>query len=73
VLARYSVFGVGWTALAALFAVGMSLRYKGVLDGLFASWIVWTVMATIWVALFIPVLIVFVKPLKQRFRGAAEG
>jgi hypothetical protein len=29
-------------------------------------------MATVWVALFIPVLIVLVKPLIERFRGSAE-
>jgi putative peptide zinc metalloprotease protein len=72
VLARYSLWGLVWTSLAALFAVGMSLRYKAVLDALVAPWIVWTVMATVWVALFIPVLIVLVKPLKERFRPAAE-
>lgn len=73
VLARYSLWGLAWTSLAALFAVGMSLRYKTVLDDLFAPWIVWTVMATVWVGLFIPVLIVLVKPLKERFRPAAEA
>jgi putative peptide zinc metalloprotease protein len=73
VLARYSVWGLAWTCLASVFAVGMSLRYKSVLDALAAPWIVWTVMATVWVALFIPVLIVLVKPLKERLRGGAEA
>jgi putative peptide zinc metalloprotease protein len=73
VLARYSVWGLAWTSLASVFAVGMSLRYKAVLDALAAPWIVWTVMATVWVALFVPVLIVLVKPLKERFSGAAEA
>jgi putative peptide zinc metalloprotease protein len=73
VLARYSLWGLVWTTLASLFAVGMSLRYKAVLDGLTESWIVWTVMATVWVGLFIPVLIVLVKPLKERLRPAAEA
>jgi putative peptide zinc metalloprotease protein len=73
VLARYSVWGLAWTSLASVFAVGMSLRYKAVLDALAAPWIVWTVMATVWVGLFIPVLIVLVKPLKERFRPAAEA
>jgi putative peptide zinc metalloprotease protein len=70
VLARYSVFGLGWSTVAGLFAVGMSLRYKAILDGLAPTWIVWTVMATIWVGLFIPVLIVVAKPLTDRARGA---
>jgi hypothetical protein len=72
VLARYSLWGLVWTSLASLFAVAMTLRYKSVLDGLTADWIVWTVMATIWVGLFIPVLIVLAKPLAERFRGGAE-
>jgi putative peptide zinc metalloprotease protein len=69
VLARYSVFGLGWSVVAALFAVGMSLRYKAVLSSIAPGWIVWTVMATVWVALFIPVLVVVVKPLLERVRG----
>jgi putative peptide zinc metalloprotease protein len=72
VLARYSLWGLVWTSLASLFAVGMTLRYKSVLDALADPWIVWTVMATVWVVLFIPVIIILVKPLKERFRGAAE-
>ena len=28
VLARYSLFGLGWSVLAACFAIGMSLRYE---------------------------------------------
>jgi putative peptide zinc metalloprotease protein len=70
VLARYSLFGLGWSFMAAFFAIGMSLRYKSILDSLAPAWIVWTVMATIWVALFIPVLVVTVKPLLERVRGA---
>jgi hypothetical protein len=74
VLARYSLWGLAWTCLASLFAVGMSLRYKPVLDALdFPGWIVWTVMATVWVVLFIPVLIVIVKPLKERFIDRGHG
>jgi hypothetical protein len=72
VLARYSVWGLVWTACASLFAVGMSLRYKSVLDSLTAPWIVWAVMATVWVVLFIPVVIVVLKPLKQRLAEDEE-
>ena len=73
VLARYSLFGLGWSVVAAVFAIGMSLRYKGFLDALAPSWIVWTVMATVWVALFVPVLVVVVKPLLERARGGATA
>jgi len=71
VLARYSVFGLGWSVLAAVFAIALSLRYKSVLDALAPSWIVWTVMATVWLALFIPVLVVIARPLLERARGEA--
>jgi FHA domain len=73
VLARYSLFGLAWSVVAAVFAIGMSLRYKGVLDALAPSWIVWTVMATVWLALFVPVLVVVVKPLLERARGGATA
>jgi Zn-dependent protease len=70
VLARYSVFGVVWSVLAAGFAIAMSLHYKVVLERYApAEWIVWTVMATVWVAVFVPVLVVVGRPLVQRLRG----
>jgi putative peptide zinc metalloprotease protein len=70
VLARYSLFGLGWSVLAALFAIGMSLHYRAVLEAVApAEWIVWVVMATVWIAVFVPVLVVIGKPLAERFRG----
>jgi putative peptide zinc metalloprotease protein len=70
VLARYSLFGLGWSVLAALFAIAMTLHYRAVLEAVApADWIVWVVMATVWVAVFVPVLVVIGRPLGQRFRG----
>ena len=70
VLARYSLFGLGWSVLAALFAIGMTLHYRAVLEAVApAEWIVWVVMATVWVAVFVPVLVVIGRPLLERFRG----
>jgi putative peptide zinc metalloprotease protein len=70
VLARYSLFGLGWSVLAALFAIAMTLHYRAVLKAVApADWIVWVVMATVWVAVFVPVLVVIGRPLGQRFRG----
>ncbi|MGH2948771.1 MAG: FHA domain-containing protein [Solirubrobacteraceae bacterium] len=69
VLARYSLFGLLWSVLAALFVIGITWRYRSVLEALAPSWIVWTVMATVWVAVFIPVVIVVGKPLVERVRG----
>ena len=33
------------------------------------SYVVWTVLGTLWVALFIPVFVVLGKPLVERFQG----
>jgi pSer/pThr/pTyr-binding forkhead associated (FHA) protein len=69
VLARYSLYGLLWSVLAALFVIGITLRYRTVLESVAPSWIVWTVMATVWVAVFIPVVIVVGRPLVARLRG----
>jgi putative peptide zinc metalloprotease protein len=70
VLARYSAFGLLWSVLAALFAIAMTLHYRAVLEAIApAEWIVWVVMATVWVAVFVPVLVVVGRPLAQRYRG----
>jgi hypothetical protein len=34
VLARYSLLALGWSVLVALFAIGMTLRYRPVLDAI---------------------------------------
>src|SRR4051812_25387330 len=71
VLARYGIFGVVWSGVAGLFAVGMSLRYeKAFLATGVPKAPVYGVMATLWVAFFLPVLFVLGKPLWQRVRGS---
>jgi putative peptide zinc metalloprotease protein len=70
VLVRYSLFGLLWSVLAALFVIGMTLRFRGALEAVAPSWIVWTVMATVWVAVFVPVAVVVGRPLAARLRGA---
>jgi putative peptide zinc metalloprotease protein len=71
VLARYSLFGLAWSVLAALFAIAMTLRYRETLEAVApAEWIVWVVMATVWIAVFVPVLVVVGRPLVERMRGA---
>jgi putative peptide zinc metalloprotease protein len=73
VLARYSIAGLGWSILAAGFAIFMSLRYEPVMSAFAPSYVVWTVLGTMWLALFIPVFVVLGKPLVERRRepGAA--
>jgi putative peptide zinc metalloprotease protein len=69
VLARYSLFGLLWSCLAALFVIAITLRYRATLESVAPAWIVWTVMATVWVAVFVPVLVVVGRPLVDRVRG----
>jgi Zn-dependent protease len=73
VLARYSVFGLGWSFLAAFFAIGLSLRYEPVMVQLAPKYVVWTVLGTLWLALFIPVFITVGKPLVDRIRGSGDA
>jgi putative peptide zinc metalloprotease protein len=69
VLARYSLFGLIWTVLAGAFAVVLSLRYEPIMTALAPKWVVYVVMGTLWVAFFIPVVVVVGKPLFERLRG----
>ena len=69
VLARYSIAGLGWSILAAGFAIFMSLRYEPVMSTFAPRYVVWTVLGTMWLALFIPVFVVLGKPLFERRRG----
>jgi putative peptide zinc metalloprotease protein len=68
-LGRYAAFAVAWSALAACFAVGMSLRYEPQLVRLAPEPAVWAALAAVWVALFLPVIAVFGGPLRERRRS----
>jgi putative peptide zinc metalloprotease protein len=73
VLAKYSLWGLGWSVLAACFAIVFTLRYEPVMTAVApADWIVHVVMATLWVAFFAPVIFVVGKPLVERVRGMGE-
>jgi Zn-dependent protease len=72
VLLRYSLFGLGWSVLAALFAIGMTFRYEKIMVQLAPKPVVYGVMGTLWVAFFIPVIVVLAKPLRER-RQSAEA
>jgi putative peptide zinc metalloprotease protein len=71
VLMRYSLYGLGWSVVMALFAIGMTFRYKTIfLDVLkVPAPVVYGVMGTLWLVFFLPVVFVLGKPLWQRFRG----
>ena len=52
---------------AAGFAIAMSLRYEPVMTRLVEpDWVVHAVLATLWAALFAPVVWVLAKPLWER-------
>ena len=67
-LTRYAAFGIAWSAVAACFAVALSLRYESRLAALAPAWVVWACMSVVWVALFLPVLLAVVGPLWSRRR-----
>jgi Zn-dependent protease len=68
-LNRYAAAGVAWLALAACFAVGMSLRYESRLTEVASKPVVWVVLAVLWVGFFLPVIVVLAGPLRQRRRS----
>jgi putative peptide zinc metalloprotease protein len=77
-LIRYAVAGLVWSFLAALIVIVMSMRYQPVLVNYAPPTVVWMVLCTLWVAVFVPVVIVVAPPLVARMRGggrirAAEG
>lgn len=73
VLARYAVFGLAWSAVAACFAAGMSLRYEPRLAQLAPEPAVWAVLAALWVAFFLPVIVVLARPAGGRTPGGREA
>ena len=73
VLGRYAVWGLAWSAAAGAFAVVFSMRYLPLMEEVAPRPVVWTVLATLWVAFFTPVLFVVGKPLIDRVRGRAAA
>jgi putative peptide zinc metalloprotease protein len=68
VLARYAAFAVAWSAVAACFAVCMSLRYEPRLLEVAPAPVVWGAMAVLGLAFFLPVLMLLGAPTRQRGR-----
>ena len=70
VLMRYGAFGLLWSVVFGSIAIWFTWRYKPIIDNFAASYVVWTVLITLWVAFFIPAIVVVAKPLVNRVRGA---
>jgi len=68
VLARYGLFALGWTGVAAVFAGAMSLRYVQVLATLVPPPAAWALLGALWLTLFTPVFAIVVPALRQRRR-----
>jgi putative peptide zinc metalloprotease protein len=47
----------------------MSLRYEPIMTALAPKAVVYVVMGTLWVAFFVPVVVVVGRPLLDRVRG----
>jgi pSer/pThr/pTyr-binding forkhead associated (FHA) protein/Zn-dependent protease len=69
-LARYAVFGAAWSAVAACFAVGMSLRYEPTLTQMAPDAVVWAALAALGLAFFLPVLVILAAPARPRRRSS---
>jgi putative peptide zinc metalloprotease protein len=68
VLARYSAYGLAWSTLAGLFAVGISLRYEPRVAAMLPSPLTWVVLALVWITCFAPVILTLWAPLRERGR-----
>lgn len=52
---RFMLFSLGWSVVAALFAIGISLRYRAALEAFAPAGVVWALMGAVWAALLAPV------------------
>jgi hypothetical protein len=69
VLARYSIFALGWWVVAGSFAAGISLRYLPILETFVPAPAAWALLASLWFALFVPVMVIVGPPLVGRVRS----
>jgi Zn-dependent protease len=68
VLARYSLWGIGWSLLAAAFATAMTWRFVPFATERLPDAVVYVVVGTLCLGFLLPVLVVVVKPLLDRVR-----
>jgi putative peptide zinc metalloprotease protein len=68
VLARYSLWGIGWSLVAAAFATAMTWRFVPFATERLPDAVVYVVVGTLCLGFLLPVLVVVVKPLLDRVR-----
>ncbi len=71
VLARYALAGLVWSVVAAALVIALSLRYASVMTDYVPEALVWCMLAALWLAVLVPVVVVVGPPLVQRARGEA--
>ncbi|MEA2247129.1 MAG: putative peptide zinc metalloprotease protein [Solirubrobacteraceae bacterium] len=69
-LTRYAATGLGWSAVTACFAAGMSWRYRPSLAAVAREPVAWAVLAALGVAFLLPVVAVLAGPLRARWRSS---
>jgi putative peptide zinc metalloprotease protein len=73
VLARYALAGLVWSVVAAGLVIALSLRYASVMTDYVPEAVVWCVLAALWLAVLVPVIVAVAPPLAQRARGEAAA
>jgi putative peptide zinc metalloprotease protein len=64
----YALAGLAWTLAAVAFVIVMSTRYYGVLTSLAPPEVVWGVFGAFYLLMFVPVLVMVGRPLRERLR-----
>lgn len=67
-LKRYALAGLGWSVVAAGVAIVISLQYAPILRTYVPDAVVQALLITLWVALFVPVVVTVGGPLLARWR-----
>lgn len=67
-LRRFALAGLGWSIVAAGIAIVISLQYAPVLRTYVPDAVVQALLITLWVALFVPVIVTVGGPLLARWR-----
>jgi hypothetical protein len=68
----YAVAGVAWTLAAVAFVIVMSTRYYGVLTSLAPAEVVWGVLGSFYLLMFVPVIFMVGRPLLERVRRRGD-
>jgi putative peptide zinc metalloprotease protein len=71
-VALYGIASVGWMIVAAGFVIILTLVYAERLEAFASPQVVWAVLGAFYLLLFVPVGVVLVRPLIQRWRRSPK-